>query len=396
MSERPKDSNKRQIVIFTPTYTPYIGGAEIAISQITQRLKQNYSFSLLTPRYRNSLPKKEKIDAVNVYRLGIGLKIDKFLFPFLSPIMAKRLCRSSKNSLFWGIMASYGGIGAMIAKKITPGTKLVLTLQEGDEESHLYRYFWGSQRFYRLFLEPLQRLVYQKADTITAISTWLIERAISKGVAKEKIVYIPNGVDIPKFQKKHPESELKNLKVKHHLPETGCNYLITTSRLAQKNGLEDLIEAMQYIPYNDHLLILGSGELEKKLKNLAEGLGLSNRIHFLGEIHPDQIPQYLQFSNIFIRASHSEGMGNSFLEAMAAGLPVIATPVGGILDFLRNEENGLFCKVKNPRSISQAVQKIERNPQLFKKLVENGQKTIQQNYHWNTVAEKMNQVFKQL
>ena len=97
---------------------------------------------------------------------------------------------------------------------------------------------------------------------------------------------------------------------------------------------------------------------------------------------------YLADAHVFVRPSLSEGMGNSFLEAMAAGLPVIATPVGGIPDFLRHEETGLFCEVKNPRSIARQAARLFADRMLREKIIANARRQALARYNWDTVAHE--------
>jgi glycosyltransferase involved in cell wall biosynthesis len=106
------------------------------------------------------------------------------------------------------------------------------------------------------------------------------------------------------------------------------------------------------------------------------------------------MPQYLHISNIFIRPSRSEGLGNSFLEAMAAGIPVIATPVGGIPDFLKDGETGLFCEVDNPRSIAQKVEKLLKDKESREYIVKNARKMVEEKYQWEAIAERMKEIFE--
>ena len=100
-----------------------------------------------------------------------------------------------------------------------------------------------------------------------------------------------------------------------------------------KNGVGDVIKALPKLSENIKFVILGEGELKQKLIKLAKDLGVSDRVIFKGFVSHEKIPKYLKACDIFIRPSLSEGMGNSFIEAMACRIPVIATPVGGIVDF---------------------------------------------------------------
>ena len=90
-----------------------------------------------------------------------------------------------------------------------------------------------------------------------------------------------------------------------------------------------------------------------------------------------------------MRPSLSEGLGNSFIEAMAAGVPVIGTQVGGIPDFLRDKETGFFCEVRNPKSIAEKVKEILENNELRANVIKNAQELVTKNYDWDLVARRI-------
>jgi glycosyltransferase involved in cell wall biosynthesis len=137
------------------------------------------------------------------------------------------------------------------------------------------------------------------------------------------------------------------------------------------------------------LLIAGIGELEKSLKLKVLEMGLETRVFFLGFIPQNELPVYLSASDIFVRPSLSEGMGNSFIEAMAFGIPIIGTAVGGIVDFLKDGETGLFCEVKNPKSIAQKAEKLIRDKESRDYIIENALKLVKEKYDWKIIAEEM-------
>ncbi|MEK7121829.1 MAG: glycosyltransferase family 4 protein, partial [Patescibacteria group bacterium] len=171
-----------------------------------------------------------------------------------------------------------------------------------------------------------------------------------------------------------------------------------------KNGVDILIRAVAELKRKDircpldiecpriELLILGSGPEEQNLKKLAKNLDLSNEVIFLGHINPDEIPQYLVQADIFVRPSRSEGLGNSFLEAMAAGLPVIGTAVGGIPDFLKDGETGLFAKVEDYKDLAEKIIRVLNDTGLSRKLSENGKKLVESKYSWDFIAQDMNRI----
>ena len=166
------------------------------------------------------------------------------------------------------------------------------------------------------------------------------------------------------------------------------------SRLVKKNGVEDIIKAAQDLRFK--LLIIGKGEQEEYLKDLTKKLNLEDNVLFLGEVSHKDLPQYLWISDVFVRPSLSEGLGNAFLEAMAAGVPAIGTKVGGIPDFLREGETGLFCEVQNPKSITEKIKTLLKDENLRLRLIENGRKLVEEKYSWDFIALEMKNIFDKL
>ena len=99
-------------------------------------------------------------------------------------------------------------------------------------------------------------------------------------------------------------------------------------------------------------------------------------------------------ADLFVRASRSEGLGSAFIEAMAAGLPIIGTPVGGIPDFLKNEETGLFCEVGDPKDLAEKIILLFNNRQLREKLIKNGLELVRAKYDWDKIAEKFREIYE--
>lgn len=391
----------RKVLIFSTAYLPFIGGAEIAVKELTDRMG-DYEFDLITARLDRHLPKHEKIGRVNVFRLGWGGKFDKFLLPGLGLGRALALNRRQNYAIIFSLMASQASIAAVFFKIIQPAKKLILDLQEGDEEEHLKRYTLGSDILYNLLIRPWHLMVFKKADLIIAISNYLRLRALANG-AKCPIEVVPNGVNLEKFAISNfkvnfnPPAGGQTLKLKQELniKETD-RILITTSRLVKKNAVDDLIKSLKYLPVNVKLLILGHGPDRQMLDDLTRRLTLENRIIFLGQIGQADLVKYLALADIFVRPSLSEGQGISFLEAMAAGLPVIATPVGGIVDFLRDGQTGLFCEVKNPESIALKVKIYLADKDLTEKIKANASELVKNNYDWNLLALKMKTNFEKI
>lgn len=371
--------NSKRVLIFSLAYYPHVGGAEVAIKEITDRIP-DIEFDMITLRLDQVAAFEEQIGNVMVYRIAGS----KNLFPFKAVSLALRMHKARAYDATWSMMANWAGFAGLFFKMMRPDVPFILTLQEGDSFEYIKKKIG--------ILSPIFKKIFRKADRITVISNYLGDWAKSMG-AKAPITLIPNGVDFNLFSQSIGDEKRKTIRDSLGVSDTET-LLVTASRLVAKNAVADIIYALEYLPSEYKLLVLGSGVEEQTLRKLATSLGKEKQVIWNGFTEHEKLPAFLQSSDIFIRPSLSEGMGNSFIEAMAAGIPVIATPVGGIVDFLKNEETGLFCEVKDPKSIAKQVEILVKNPDLKGKLVTNAKEMVRERYEWGLIAERMkNNVF---
>lgn len=371
----------KRIFIFSTAYYPFVGGAEVAIKEITDRLPE-HEWHLFTARTKRDLFRVEKIGNVVVHRVGLGLgAFDKWLLMKWGGWSAWWSAKKNKPDVAWSMMASWGGLAAWWFSVVNPKIPLVLTLQEGDEISTrkggLVALGW--------------RLILSRAKLVTVISNYLRIEAQKYGY-KGEIILVPNGVDVKRFTERRVEVGL----IRKEFEAKGAKkILIHTGRLTEKNALADVIRALPLLHEDVHFVSVGRGELFDELKKLCSTLGVTNRVHFVDFVDHATLPAYLQAADIFIRPSLSEGMGNSFIEAMAAGVPVIATNVGGIPDFIADRQTGYFCEVRNPKSIANTVTHILANQEEVSTVVENAQRLVKEKYTWDIVAPQMDMAFRE-
>ncbi len=371
----------KRIALFSVTYDPFIGGAEVAIKEVTNRLKE-YEFDLFTARLNVRLAAEECIGNVNVYRLGSGRSLlDKWLYPWRASRFALSKHVEKPYDLVHAVLETYAGLAALLFKRRCPTVPYLLTLQSGDPDEFINRRTW--------FWKKTYAQIYAKADKITAISSWLLDRAVQYGARRENIVIIPNAVDERFFQAVNEERQ-RDIRKSWGIKENEF-IVITTSRLVYKNGIDILIDAMEYVPENTKLVIAGIGKDEQKLKAQAEKFG--DRVLFLGHIGHDKLPELLWSSDVFVRSSRSEGLGNSFLEAAAAGLTVIGAPVGGIKDLI---SAGIVEPAEgNSRAIAEKIKTVMRD-RGRRSSSDRGTAVIREQYAWGTVARQYEREYEQL
>ena len=368
----------KRVLIFSLAYYPHVGGAEIALKEITDRI-QDVEFHLLTLNFGADM-KEEKIGNIFVHRVGNDpAYLSKVLFVPRAALRAARLHRVHHFDAFWAMM-SYMLFPIVILRWSGIRVTYLLTLQEGDPFSYMFK------RWFILPFGPLLKTGFKNASAVQAISTYLGEWAEKMGYRGDATV-IPNGVDIARFGS-----------VQHQVLHTIT--LVTTSRLVHKNAIDDVIRALKFLPDNICFRVYGNGPDCDDLMELAHEIGVETRVEFLGHVEHSELSRALNECDIFVRPSRSEGMGNSFIEAMAAGLPVIATQEGGIADFLfdakRNPEKpttGWAVDKNSPEQIAEAIKDILAHPEQVSRVTQTAKKMIEEKYDWNLIAARMRTLF---
>lgn len=375
---------KKRILILTTSYLPLIGGSELAIKNITDRLPE-YDFDIITARLEGKFPIQEKIGNAHVFRLGNYLSFFEFLLPknFLPLVLfwkARQMMRLRKYELVHAYQASQAGGAVWLLKFLYPRIPFILTMQEGKNLGHQ-----------PLIMRMFRRLIINRADSITVISTYLKKYILHR--RQDALVdVIPNGVDIRTFCEAVPAETVASLRQRLGIaPEE--KVIISSSRFVEKNGLTYLIQALKHLP-QAKLVLVGSGDQEQHLRTLADVLSMSSRVVFPGSIPQEELPTYLRMADVFVRPSLSEGLGTAFLEAMACGVPVVASSVGGIPDFLADRQTGLFCNPTDPFDIAEKIKILLEDQSLRDAIVRRASEIIRERYTWDTVAQAMGHVYR--
>jgi glycosyltransferase involved in cell wall biosynthesis len=391
----------KKILIFSLAYYPkHVGGAEVALQQITNRVPDDeIEFHMVTNRFDSTLPRHEMEGNVLVHRIGITtknpsmsdlkkwpLKINKGLFQFYAGLYALYLHRKYRYDGIWAMMAHATGAPSALFNLFAPKPFYLLTLQEGDPIPYIEKKMkpvW-----------PLFKRSFTRADHIQAISTFLGGWAKARQ-AKCPIDIIPNAVDMQKFTKEFSEAEISEVQ-KAIGKKEGEIWMIHTGRFVTKNALDDVVAALKFLPKEVHVFLIGEGPDRALYEEIAKKDGSIDRVHFHPYVHVDEIPKYLKACDIFIRPSRSEGMGNSFVEAMAARVPVIATQEGGIADFLfdakRNPEvkaTGWAVDTNSPEQIAEAVKDILLGGQKKEDILNTAKALVISKYDWDIIARDM-------
>jgi len=242
---------------------------------------------------------------------------------------------------------------------------------------------------------PFVRWVLYKADLVTCDAQYMKNIMVSFGIDSEKINIIYFGTDIQKF---HPFNKNQNVRMRLNLGNSPV--IISLRNLEPIYDVGTLIRSipivLKKIP-EAKFIIAGKGSEEKRLKDLAKSLNISNSIRFIGFVPNGELPQYLTSSDIYVSTSLSDaGLSASTAEAMACGLPVIVTDIGENNLWIENYKNGFLVPVKNPQILAEKIIYLIKNPDKRKLFGEEGRSIIVARDNYYKEMEKVERLYEKL
>ena len=243
----------------------------------------------------------------------------------------------------------------------------------------------------------LQRLPFRGAfvsalrnlDRMVAPSRQVEAELCAFGFSLERIVRIPNGVDLSQFAPASDRDAVRRaLRVRGRV-------VCCVGRLDPQKGLAVLVEAWRRVvaAFPDvHLWLIGKGPQEHELRRVAERLGLADRVWFGGG-QPD-VRSYLQAADIFVLPSLAEGMSNALLEAMACGLPCVATRIGGNEELITDRVNGVLVAAGDSNALADAIIRLFNDSAMAARMGRQTRQTVEQHYDLHAIADRYLTVYE--
>ena len=309
---------------------------------------------------------------VPVFFLGKKPGID-----FLLPLKLARLFRRQKIDVVHSHDTGanvYGGLGGLFAR-----VKSVVKTEHGGINlvtSSLLKFdTWLSNRL----------------DKVISVSTYLKNQMVQQGVNPKKIIVIPNGIEVEKFQQTIDSVQTR----KEFGFEEGDTVIYTVGRFVPLKNTQLLIKVAPKILAEFpqvKFAIIGFGPLEDDLKKMVAEANIQESVKFLG--NRTDLPKILPALDIFVLCSRLEGLGLVILEAMAAGKPVIATRVGGIPEIVKDKQNGLLFTTDNEEELIAAIKAYLNQPELRKKLAAAGEITVNSRFTISGMAQAHTKVYR--
>jgi glycosyltransferase involved in cell wall biosynthesis len=251
---------------------------------------------------------------------------------------------------------------------------------------------------FNFVLRSYEKKLMKRSDALIAVSKYTVNELTELyGINKNKIYVIYNGVDIERFKPRSNRIELRR--------ELGLDpdkkVVLFVGRLYHRKGLETLLKSVPLVLKefsNVKFVISGTGfkQKEESLRNLAKELDIEDHVTFLGYVPDNKLPLLYSASDIFVLPAIYENFPFAILEAQATGLPVISTNVGGISEFLVDNENGFMIEPRDPTQLTQKVLTLLQDPKLAKEMGDRGRKLIEENFDWRLITSQVIALYHKL
>jgi glycosyltransferase involved in cell wall biosynthesis len=390
------------------SYYPQIGGTEIhahrlARHQITQGLRVCVvAGRRLGDPIEKTWPSYEEIDGVPVYRVPIRGTDHAASLSYLASAMQQLVRLHRYYQVIHAHMISapavVGGLaGRLLRKKVVAkvsrgGTGRIRISDDLLDPGSLSKTGSLSDRIKDLWLKA-------SVDRYLAISGSIAGELRQLGFPRDKVISIPNGIDVSEFAPSDEDIAVQRARL-------GLSYgplLTYVGLLRPRKNLGVLIEALPLLLESHpdlRVALVGSGvetcmEEENRLRALQQELCLRDHVFFIE--HTQEVVKYLQTSQVFVIPSYSEGLSNAMLEAMAVGLPIVATPISGAEDLIQDGLNGVLLPIgPTPGEVAQAIDALLEDADRAREMGRRARQTVVEHCSFEAVGEQILALYREL
>jgi len=364
------------ILIINSEYPPIGGGAGNASAHIARQLvKLGQQVTVLTARY-GDLAREQDDHGVRVLRLpALRRKADRstaaeqMAFMFSAALLGLPLVLRLRPHVALAFFGAPSGAATWFWSFFV-SLPYVVALRGGDVPG--FRPYDFARVHKRL--APLLRRVWRRAAAVVANSQGL--RALGHAFEpKVPIAVIPNGVDLEQFKVAERQWQPPRL--------------LFVGRVVYQKGLDILLDALSALKDKSWTLdIVGDGPRREKLQAQAHELGIADRLNFLGWQNGAELVRRYADANLFVYPSRHEGMPNAVLEAMASGLPVLATHIAGNEELVAHEETGLLVATEDVDALHAALSELLGDANERKRMGAAARKRVETQYSWQRVSKE--------
>jgi glycosyltransferase involved in cell wall biosynthesis len=339
-----------------------IGGTPTVVRELATRLTVPDEVRVDVACLKISGPVATQLEARGIF-VHVFSATSPFDFP---PVVAelRALVREREIDTVLSFLV-HANVVAASASRVTPGVRWLQSIQTSQPNP---RWHWVAQRVAH---HAAEKVIVPSPSVAGVAERWA-------DVPLEKSVVIPNAVEIPDPQPARAPRDDSIVRVGF------------VGRLDPVKRLPDLIEAVSLLPPHYHLDVVGEGSDRRRVEKSIARFGVQDRVTLRGASALVDMSRF----DVLVLPSEAEGFGLVLIEAMAAGVPVVATNADGIRDVVRHEHNGLLVPVGSPPAIRDAIERVMRDGGLRRRLVDGGRDAVASQYSWPAVLGQYREVLR--
>ena len=396
----------RGVLILTPYFYPIIGGVESNAERLAHYLvTQRVPVQVLTKRIGRNLPDQDDRAGIAIRRIGPYGERSSLGKWAMTPAIVRWLTRHRETyDVVCCVDYRATGVAALLARRMT-GRTVVFQAQttgvlSGDNADPLLRRAGVSAAgpIARAVKSPIRGL-YRGADAFACISRDIERETLACGVPRDRVWYLPNAIDMTHFRPAQP-GERDRLRRDFAIPADRVVCLFV-GRLSREKGILDLLEAWRLLGPSGALLVVAGPDMTGHAwdagapgRAFVERHGLGGSVRFVGPL--SDVAPMIKASDLVVQPSHFEALGLSAIEALACGVPVVASAVGGLLDFVTDRDNGRLCPPQDPPALAACIGPLLSDADARAGLAARARGSVLQEYDEQVVFGRMRDLFERL
>jgi glycosyltransferase involved in cell wall biosynthesis len=369
-----------RILLVVDGFYPATGGAEKQVRTLAKAFTAaGHAVEVVAPQLDIKLPTADSVDGVPLTRLS---------YPHIKLLGAAFLC-ARYGVWIWTRRRDFDAIHVNMAKNLAAVSGLVRPFIPATVTVKISGAweFDGGLLDPKLRRRPIQRLYnwcVRRVDNIQCVSEYTREMLRAAGYPDASLRMIPNAVDLARFK-----PPLRTVR------EPGATMTVAyVGRIRPVKGVKVLVDSWpKVVPAsNARLVIAGDGADRAALAESARASGVGNTVEFMGEV--SDVPAVLARADIYVQPSFQEGLPNAVLEAMAMGLPIVATRVSGNEDVVSDGENGVLVPPGDPDALAAALRRLIADPALAARMGRRSREIVESRFSLPAVLTQLRDAYR--
>jgi len=370
-----------------------IGGISSHVHDLSMALtRRNVTVHVVTCDFPGA-PEYEQVDGVTVHRFNSKIPSPSFLgwiFSMNQAMAERAIDVINDNDEEIDVIHAHDWLVSEAAVKVGHAFSkpLVSTIHATEMGRR-----GGIHNDYQRTINEVERHLINQSSEVICCSNYMADQVSSAfNIQSDRLHVIPNGVNAAKFNGK-----VSTMPVKQRYAKNGEKIVSFVGRLVHEKGVHVLVGAVPKVLTTMpkvNFVIVGEGGMKDYLSKEAWDFGVADHVFFAGFVDEKTLISIYRASDAAVFPSLYEPFGITALEAMAAKTPVIVTDTGGLAEIVEHEKTGIKVYVDNSDSLAWGILRVLKNPDVAKRIRENGYQKVLREYDWNAIAERTMKVYE--